>query len=674
MTNRRIYQLIAVIIAAALVFTSVAAATNAAPVRQLRSQSVAGTIPGGQFAEVWLDLEVIEPGTVSVLATWDRSDLSGIGFFILDANNVATVTSGGRARDNNIAAGSPLQAFRGSPNQQEAVIRATAANYTLIVFNESPNDASFTLDATNAYITDDSGNVTDPNAVAATPDPAEEAEGADGVTEDTGDATTDDSSSGADESATEASTAATTPEPAASTEAASDETEDTGTTESVAEVTAAGVVRAAEVEGELVTKEDIHYLGLEPELKDGTVNLSMRFDPQDVPELARRLNFWVLDERGFNQFLGGDSLSKVAIAAGSSTVDTADNERSASFKSVGFGPYTVLLSNTSEVQATYTLSAEGALLVDESGQTLTAQRSVVMTDTVATGEETPAAGATTEADTSASTTPAAATSTRDGEPGGTYTVQSGDTMYLIAQDIYGNGNVYQDLCDFNNIANCNLIEVDDVIELPTTAELGSGATVPTTSTATTSPLATPSTSASAAVTGTATVTSTATVTGTGTVTDTTGSDADAMVGEEASGTLLDVLAADGRFKNLIAAVDAAGLTDEIADGGLTILAPTDAAFAALPSGALQELVAQLQTNPDGQLFQILLYHLADGTLLSDDIEDGLEVQTRQGNTVKFEIDEDGNITVNGATISDPDILASDGVIHAIDAVILPPLE
>ncbi|MCB0131945.1 MAG: hypothetical protein KDD78_13900, partial [Caldilineaceae bacterium] len=179
MSKARLQQLLAGLVIAALVVTSIATAAVAAPVQQVRAQTVTGTIPGGQFAEIWLGMEIIQPGQTTVTATWDRSDLGGIGFFILNAENVASVTSGGRARDNNVAAGSQVEAFRGAPNQQEASIRATSADYTLVVFNESQQDAIFTLTADNAYITDGSGNVTDPNAVVVDEEAADGEEAAD---------------------------------------------------------------------------------------------------------------------------------------------------------------------------------------------------------------------------------------------------------------------------------------------------------------------------------------------------------------------------------------------------------------------------------------------------------------------------------------------------------------
>ena len=673
MSKARLQQLLAGLVIAALVVTSIATAAMAAPVQQVRAQTVTGTIPGGQFAEIWLGMEIIQPGQTTVTATWDRSDLGGIGFFILNAENVASVTSGGRARDNNVAAGSQVEAFRGAPNQQEASIRATSTDYTLVVFNESQQDAIFTLTADNAYITDGSGNVTDPNAVVVDEDAADGEDATDDEAA-TDEATTDEAAAdeaAADEAATDDAAADDVAVDAAAPVAATIDATDAVTSTTPADATAvnsSGVVKAGELEGELPEQDDQHYLGLEVAERDGSITLSLTYDPQDSTELARRLNFWVLDERGFEQYQGGDSLSKIAIAAGSSNVDTAANERVANFKAVGFGPYTVIVYNSSNIPATYTLAVSGGTLVDDSGQTLTAQEAVAVAP-VADEEEADTDTATTDASDTDTAAPdaddsATAATGREGEPGGTYTIQSGDSMSLIARDIYGDIQLYDEICAFNNIDNCDSIEVGDVIQLPTTAQIGSGATAPAATNAAVSPLPTPT--ASAAVTTTAALTDTVALTDTDTVTSTS------TIG---SGALLDILAADGRFKTLLAALDAADLVDTLGgDGPFTILAPTDAAFAALPTGALAELRTQLESNPTGQLYQILLYHVADGQLLSADLEDGLEVQTKQGNTVKFELADDGSVTVNGANVSDADIVANNGIIHAIDAVILPPLQ
>jgi uncharacterized surface protein with fasciclin (FAS1) repeats len=170
------------------------------------------------------------------------------------------------------------------------------------------------------------------------------------------------------------------------------------------------------------------------------------------------------------------------------------------------------------------------------------------------------------------------------------------------------------------------------------------------------------------------VTSTTEVTGTDTVTDTEASDAEATpeaeeeAGAEASVNLVAALEAAGSFNTLVQALNAAGLTDALEGAGpFTIFAPTDAAFANLPAGALDQLLAQ----PNGQLTQILLFHVLPGRVTSADLTDGMQATTQQGKAVSFEVSGD-SVKVNGATVTVPDIAATNGVIHAIDAVILPP--
>ncbi len=164
MRKTKLQRIVAAFAVAVLVMTSLVSLVAADAVR---STEIEGVVPGGQFAEIWLDLEVIQPGNVTVLGTWESGNLEGVGFFVLDEADVATVSGGGKARDNNIAAGNPVQPYRGAPNQQEASFRATAPMYKLIIFNESPNDAIFTMAATNAYIVGENENVSDPNAAMA---------------------------------------------------------------------------------------------------------------------------------------------------------------------------------------------------------------------------------------------------------------------------------------------------------------------------------------------------------------------------------------------------------------------------------------------------------------------------------------------------------------------------
>ncbi len=121
------------------------------------------------------------------------------------------------------------------------------------------------------------------------------------------------------------------------------------------------------------------------------------------------------------------------------------------------------------------------------------------------------------------------------------------------------------------------------------------------------------------------------------------------------------------FETLVAAVDAAGLVETLkGEGPFTVFAPTDEAFAALPEGTLDELL--MDENSD-QLTSILTYHVVPGAVMSGDLENGMEVETVQGETLT--IMTEGGVTVNGATVTTADIKASNGVIHVIDAVLMP---
>jgi uncharacterized surface protein with fasciclin (FAS1) repeats len=124
--------------------------------------------------------------------------------------------------------------------------------------------------------------------------------------------------------------------------------------------------------------------------------------------------------------------------------------------------------------------------------------------------------------------------------------------------------------------------------------------------------------------------------------------------------------ADG-FETLVAAVEAAGLTQALATGGpFTVFAPTDEAFAALPEGTVEALLA----DPDA-LAEILKYHVVKGRIFARDLKDGLEVKTLQGSRIVFALS-DEETRVNDSDIIATDIKASNGVIHVIDAVLLPP--
>ena len=131
--------------------------------------------------------------------------------------------------------------------------------------------------------------------------------------------------------------------------------------------------------------------------------------------------------------------------------------------------------------------------------------------------------------------------------------------------------------------------------------------------------------------------------------------------------IVDTAAEAGNFTTLLAAAEAAGLVDTLkGEGPFTVFAPTDEAFAALPKGTVDTL---LQPENKDQLVAILTYHVLPGKVMSTDLSDGMTATTVQGSDVT--IGTEGGVTVNGANVVAADVVASNGVIHVIDAVILP---
>ncbi|MFM7726947.1 MAG: fasciclin domain-containing protein, partial [Flavobacteriales bacterium] len=135
-------------------------------------------------------------------------------------------------------------------------------------------------------------------------------------------------------------------------------------------------------------------------------------------------------------------------------------------------------------------------------------------------------------------------------------------------------------------------------------------------------------------------------------------------------TILDIVVNSADHNTLEAAVVAAGLQDALSGPGpLTVFAPTDAAFAALPAGAIDALLA----DPTGALTEVLLYHVVGGVALSTDLADGMMITTLLGQDVTVTINADG-VFINDAQVIVADIIADNGVVHVIDAVLLPQVQ
>ncbi|MEH1901487.1 MAG: fasciclin domain-containing protein [Nostoc sp.] len=133
--------------------------------------------------------------------------------------------------------------------------------------------------------------------------------------------------------------------------------------------------------------------------------------------------------------------------------------------------------------------------------------------------------------------------------------------------------------------------------------------------------------------------------------------------------LLALAESNASFTTLTKALKAAGLTGTLqGKDNLTIFAPTNAAFAKLPPDALQELFKPANKEV---LIKILTYHLVPGKVLSADLKSG-EVKSLEGGTINVKVDAANGVTVNDAKVTQADITGTNGVIHAIDQVILPP--
>lgn len=133
--------------------------------------------------------------------------------------------------------------------------------------------------------------------------------------------------------------------------------------------------------------------------------------------------------------------------------------------------------------------------------------------------------------------------------------------------------------------------------------------------------------------------------------------------------IVDTAVAAGQFKTLAAALGAAGLVETLkGPGPFTVFAPTDAAFAKLPAGTVEGL---LKPENKDQLVAILTYHVVPGRVMAADVVKLEDAKTVNGKMLTVETKGD-KVMINDATVTKTDIAASNGVIHVVDSVILPP--
>ncbi len=144
--------------------------------------------------------------------------------------------------------------------------------------------------------------------------------------------------------------------------------------------------------------------------------------------------------------------------------------------------------------------------------------------------------------------------------------------------------------------------------------------------------------------------------------------ASASAGAPAKADIVDTAVKAGNFNTLAAALKAAGLIETLkGDGPFTVFAPTDAAFAKLPAGTVEDL---LKPENKEKLTAILTYHVVGAKAMASDVSSMKSVKTLNGKELTLKV-EDGKVHVDNATVTKADIETSNGVIHVIDTVLMP---
>lgn len=309
--------------------------TMAAPLHRPNSVSwnvLTGRLPQ-QYSAHYLALETSErDGVIALTLSYDPQDnpnLRGfVNFLVLTDDGLRQYLAGGDLKALNIASGSPAQ-FDPIGNKMQASFRDSGrGKYTVIVFNNAAVPIQYTLSAQGGLLTDDSGQTSPPIATptpTTAPTPVEEA--------------------------------TPTPTPLSLT---------------------ANAIRARKVTGPLVPNPDRRYLQMETGVRDGLVALRLAYDPQDQRALTGNVNFWVLDEDGLRRMINGEKAVDLNLATGFPVPYSPRlNEVQASFTASGHGPYTVVVYNKAPISATYALSIDGGLLIDQYGQTNEAKAAAV---------------------------------------------------------------------------------------------------------------------------------------------------------------------------------------------------------------------------------------------------------------------------------------------------------
>ncbi len=427
-------------------------------------------------------------------------------------------------------------------------------------------------------------------------------------------------------------------------------------------VVATSAVRSAWVRGQLNDQFAKHYLGLSVVDTGQPVTIKMEYDPQDSSQIDDSSGFYVFKLSGFDRYINAASPSESVFVSGSLESMDGIKRKVAEIGIDDVGEVVALVTyNDTTMPFSYTLQGENILFLDDSGEQVEGDRVVV---------QQPAAG------TDASSTTGGTVISQ----GTTYTVKAGDTLGTISTQAYGSTEYWSSICTANSLSNCDLIEVGDVLTIPSQADadafLAGGAPTPAATTAATAvptAAASPTATADAMPGPTATVTPAATVEAMPEATATAAPAATAMPEPTSDAGMMedDLIEVAGDYEQLdilLLALDLAGLTSSVADGGpFTIFAPTNAAFASLPEARLDMLMADSDL-----LAETLRYHIVSGKLKVSDLSSQTSLTTLHGGTIDISTVDGGSLAVEGISIVTADVEASNGVIHFIHQLLPDP--
>lgn len=584
----------------------------------VESSTVSGQL-NEQFAKHYLGLQVIDtsqPVTIKMDYQPQHSHTldENSGFYVFKQSGFDRYINAAPPADTAFRTGT--QESMGGVKLKVSQIGADDVSeiVTIVVYNDTTMDLSYTLSGENVRFVDESGEQV---VSGSTPDSP---------------ATSTPVSAGLQAAATSAATPQT--------------------------VVTTSAVRSTWVRGELNEQFAKHYLGLSVVDSGQPVTIKMSYDPQDSHLIDESAGFYVFKLSGFDRYINAAPPSDSVFATGSLESMDGIKSRVAQIGIEDVGDIVALVTyNDTTMPFSYTLQGENILFLDDSGEQVEGDRVVV---------QQPAAGAASSS---------AATGT-EVSLGASYTVQEGDTLGTISAQAYGSTGYWSSICTANSLSNCDLIEVGDVLTIPSQADADAylaGAVPTPAATADPTAVATPTPTADAMPGATATAMPAATAMPEATSTATPAATAmpeptsDAGMMED---DLIEVAEDYEQLDILLLALDLAGLTTSIADGGpYTIFAPTNAAFASLPEARLDMLMADSELLAD-----TLRFHVVSGKLKASDLAAQTSLTTLHGGTIGISTSDDGSLAVEGISIVTADVEASNGVLHFIHQLLPDPDE